>query len=63
MRLERDRNDEHHEEDEQNVDQRRRVDLHHRIVFGSGAANIHSHGICPLTAELGFGDKTDFGDA
>src|SRR6476661_5863618 len=44
VRLDRQRDDEHDEENQHDVDQRRRVDVHHRFAGGIVASCLHRHG-------------------
>ena len=49
MGLRRDGDDEHDEKHQHDVDQRRRVDIHHRLAFDVRASGLHCHGGVLLT--------------
>jgi hypothetical protein len=47
VQLDGNRDDEHHEQHEHHVDERRRVDVHDRIVLTAPRTHIHCHDIVP----------------
>src|SRR4029453_16144982 len=63
--LDRNRDDEHHEQHEHHVDQRRRVDVHDRLMIAASGTYIHCHEyVLALAATWGRpGEEPDLGDS